>query len=248
MKIATLSLLLFSSVCMADANVSLYFNGNQQQNLILSSDARLDTLLQSSHIPENVYWRSAQIATPEQHKVIMQRQSALLSELQTIETLWRNEGKQKNADSTAKLYQQIAKLHLSGRLPITIDPYQVLRSKADNPRLDGQYQLYLASRASKIALFGLISALPNLPLEPGFGVDQYWQRSALQPGADTAHVWLIQPTGNIEKVPVAVWNKLHREPMPGATLLVGFDESQLPTRFEGINQRIAEIIANKVPE
>lgn len=95
MKIATLSLLLFSSVCMADANVSLYFNGNQQQNLILSSDARLDTLLQSSHIPENVYWRSAQIATPEQHKVIMQRQSALLSELQTIETLWRNEGKQK---------------------------------------------------------------------------------------------------------------------------------------------------------
>lgn len=132
-------------------------------------------------------------------------------------------------------------------MPITLDPYQVLRSKTDNPRLDGQYQLYLASRASKIALFGLISALPNLPLEP------IWRRpilatKCLATGADTAYVWLIQPTGNIEKVPVAVWNKLHREPMHGATLLVGFDESQLPTRFEGINRRIAEIIANKVPE
>ncbi|WP_423856463.1 capsule biosynthesis GfcC family protein [Aeromonas veronii] len=34
-------------------------------------------------------------------------------------------------------------------------------------------------------------------------------------GADSAHLLLIQPTGDIEMVPVAVWNKLHREPMAG---------------------------------
>ncbi|MGL5345678.1 MAG: capsule biosynthesis GfcC D2 domain-containing protein [Plesiomonas sp.] len=233
---------------MADANISLYFNGNQQQHFILNTDARLDTLLKNSQIPQNIYWRSAQIATPEQYKVIIQQQSILLSELQAIETWWRNEGESKNADSAAKVYQQIAQLQLSGRLPITLDPYQIQRSTADNPRLEGQYQLYLAPRPSQIVLLGLIQALPTLSIEPGLSIDQYWQRNALQPSADTAHVWLIQPTGHIEQVPVAVWNKLEREPMPGATLLVGFDEGLLPTRFEGINRRIAEIITNKVPK
>ncbi|WP_423856462.1 capsule biosynthesis GfcC family protein [Aeromonas veronii] len=36
-------------------------------------------------------------------------------------------------------------------------------------------------------------------------------------------------------------------PWRGAALLVGFDLDLLPSSFTGINQRIAEIIANRVP-
>ncbi|WP_421201664.1 capsule biosynthesis GfcC D2 domain-containing protein [Aeromonas enteropelogenes] len=248
MKIAALSLLLLSGTCLADASVSLYYQGKQLPDLALADGARLDTLLRNSQLPPDIYWRSAQITTPERQYLAEQQQILLLNELADLEAAWRTDGEYQQADSARHLAQQLSKLTVTGRLPVVLDPDQALRAQADNPRLDGAYRLYIAPRQPQVAMFGLIAALPALPLVAGEGIDAYWRRDALLAGADSAHVLLIQPTGDIEQVPVAVWNKRHREPLAGAAMLVGFDADLLPAAFQGINQRIAEIIANRVPK
>ncbi|STD29065.1 capsule biosynthesis GfcC family protein [Edwardsiella tarda] len=248
MKIALLSLLLVSGLCQAQADVQLSYQGKPLPEIKLGDDARLATLLNDSRLPSDIYWRSAQITTPAHQVAIEQQRRALLNELGALETLWRQQGEEAWAESTRHLIRQLSALRLTGRLPIVLDPRQAQRSQADNPRLVGDYQLFIAPRRAQVMMLGLIHALPTLPLIPAQGVNEYWRRDALLPAADSAHVWLIQPTGDISQVPVAVWNKRLREPMAGASILIGFDPNTLPSRFQGINQRIAEIISNRVPE
>lgn len=247
MKTLILPLLLLSGACLADASVSVYYHGRLMQTLKLGEGARLDELLRDPQLPSAIYWRRAQITTPDHQQQFARQQAAVIQQLTQLEGVWRADQQDALADSAARLAQQLAGLHVTGRLPLEVDPDTALRSQQDNPRLAGHYQLYLAARQPEVAMFGLMAALPSLPLVAGAGVDQYWQPAALLAGADPAHLYVIQPTGAIERVPVAIWNKLHREPMAGAALLVGFDPDRLPSSFIGINQRIAEILANRVP-
>ncbi|WP_321150395.1 capsule biosynthesis GfcC family protein [Aeromonas jandaei] len=247
MKKLTLSLLLLSGTCLADTSVSIYYQGRPQDPITLSEGARLDALLRNKLLPSPIYWRSAQITTPARQREFELKQAAVIRELDSLASIWRSEGEARRASSAARLAHQLEGITVTGRLPVIVDPDNAQRTPQDNPRLEGNYRLFVAARQPQVAMFGLMEALPTLPLKPGAGVDEYWKRDALLEGADSAHLLLIQPTGDIEMVPVAVWNKLHREPMAGAALLVGFDPDLLPSSFTGINQRIAEIIANRVP-
>lgn len=247
MKTLTLSLLLLSGACLADTSISIYYQGRLQDPITLSEGARLDALLRNKLLPSPIYWRSAQITTPTRQHECELKQAAVIRELGRLESAWRSEGEAELASSAARLARQLEGMTVTGRLPVMVDPDNAQRSPQENPRLEGNYRLFVAARQSQVAMFGLMEALPTLPLIPGAGVDKYWKRDALLEGADSAHFVLIQPTGDIEMVPVAIWNKLHREPMAGAALLVGFDPDLLPSSFSGLNQRIAEIIANRVP-
>jgi len=89
---------------------------------------------------------------------------------------------------------------------------------------------------------------PDLSNEPAKGLAEYWQGHSLLPGANPGEVYLIQPDGRVQLSPVAVWNEYHIEPMPGATLFAGFDPALLPAQFKNINLRIADMIANRIPE
>ncbi|HHQ4546971.1 TPA: capsule biosynthesis GfcC family protein [Aeromonas veronii] len=243
----TLSLLLLCGACFADTSVSIYYQGRLVDPVTLGEGARLDALLNNAQLPSPIYWRSAQMTTPARQQACERKQAALIHELTQLAAVWQRAGEASRAAAALRVARQLEGLTVTGRLPVRVDPDNALRSVQDNPRLEGSYRLFVAARQPQVALFGLMQALPVLPLIPGAGVDEYWQRDALLEGADPAHLLLIQPTGEIELVPVAVWNKRHREPMAGAALLVGFDPDLLPASFTGINQRIAEIIANRVP-
>ncbi|CAJ1820186.1 capsule biosynthesis GfcC family protein [Aeromonas jandaei] len=215
----------------------------------LFSGARLADLLFSSKLPSNIYWRTAQISNPEYHARIMADKMTLLSDLKALQVQWMRDGDMGEwVQSSQQLLVEIDRLDVSGRLPILLDPVVNRAHEDKNPMLLGDYTLFISNRSQFIYFTGLINGASRQPLIEGAGLADYWQEYSLLAGADLAQAYLIQPTGEVSLVPVATWNQLHREPMAGATLFVGFDTALLPAKYKNLNLRIANLLANRIPE
>ncbi|TNH77670.1 hypothetical protein CF141_04965 [Aeromonas hydrophila] len=241
------SLIPFFALAQADVNV--IFARHATAKIELHDGARLADLLFNVKLPDNIYWRTAQISNEKTIAVFQVTKEKLLKDLKSLQVLWMREGdKGALIQSTQQLLQELDKVPVSGRLSITLDPAKSRIDPNGNPQLKGQYTLFLASRPDFIYLVGLINGRSKQPLQAGASLASYWQDYRLLAGAAQNEAFLIQPDGAISRVPVANWNKLHREPMAGATMFVGFDPQLLPEQYRDINIRIANLLANRVPE
>ncbi|MCF5868445.1 capsule biosynthesis GfcC family protein [Aeromonas veronii] len=243
----TIGLIPFFALARADVNV--VFERHATVKIELHDGARLADLLFNIQLPKDIYWRTAQIANEKTITVFQATKEQLLNDLKALQVFWMREGdKGALIQSTQQLLQELDKIPVSGRLSIALDPAKSRIDPNGNPLLKGQYTLFLASRPDFIYFVGLINGRSKQPLQHGASLASYWQDYRLLAGAAQHEAFLIQPDGSISRVPVANWNKLHREPMAGATLFVGFDSKILPEQYKDINIRIANLIANRVPE
>lgn len=234
---------------LAQADVDVIFERHLTAKIELHDGARLADLLFNVQLPDDIYWRTAQIANEKILAKFQETKENLLQDLKSLQVFWMQEGdKGALIQSTQQLLQELDNFPVSGRLSIALDPARSRIDPHGNPLLKGHYTLFVAPRPDFIYFVGLINGRSKQPLQAGAGLADYWQDYRLLAGADPSEAFLIQPDGSISRVPVENWNKQHREPMAGATLFVGFDPQLLPERYKDINIRIASLLANRVPE
>jgi len=234
---------------LAQADINVVFERHSTANIELPDGARLADLLFNSRLPDDIYWRTAQIANPRTMTAIQATKEQLLKDLKSLQIFWMRVGDQGALiQSTQQLLQELDKIPVSGRLPVVLDPAKTRVDPDGNPLLQGHYTLFVTSRPDFIYFVGLINGRSKQPLQSGAGLADYWLGYHLLAGAEQSEAFLIQPDGIISRVPVANWNKQHREPMAGATLFVGFAPKVLPAQYKDINIRIANLLANRVPE
>ncbi|MBL0625572.1 capsule biosynthesis GfcC family protein [Aeromonas jandaei] len=234
---------------LAQADVDVIFERHSTAKIEFHDGARLADLLFNVQLPDNIYWRTAQIANEKTIAAFQMTKEQLLKDLKALQVFWMREGdKGALIQSTQQLLQELDRIPISGRLPVLLDPAKTRVDPEGNPLLKGNYTLFVAPRPDFIYFVGLINGRSKQPLRLGASLASYWQDYRLLAGAAQHEAFLIQPDGAISRVPVANWNKLHREPMAGATLFVGFDPQIIPEQYKDINIRIANLIANRVPE
>lgn len=247
-KIYILLSLVISMVSHASVHVQLFEDGVMTDQLSLPDNSRLSDLLHDEHVPSEIYWRSAQLTNTSRMEASNSEKTSLMGELDALRDYWRGARKNDLAMSVQKLIDDISTISVSGHFSLGIDPDLSRVDTAYNPPLKGNYVFFVAARKPWLNLIGLTTSDSRQGLYPGVGVSEYWQGYHLLPGADPAVVYLIQPTAEIELVPVAIWNRLHREPMAGATIFIGFDPDILPHEYKNINERIAKLITNRIPQ
>ena len=240
--------LLVWTTCSHAVEVQLAGEGGHPIHIQLPDGTRLGQLI--THLPDaiatGVYWPASRISTPALDAQMHQEQAALVAALQQLMLSAESQRQAELAYNSRMLLQLLASLTVTGRLDAQLDPDWVRIRPELNPPLAGKYQLWLARRHPVVQIYGLSSGPDELPLRPGQGVDVYLNSRELFSGADQEWVYLCQPNGQVQRVPVAYWNRLHREPMPGAALFVGFAEDALPTEHADLNRRIATLIAARI--
>ena len=241
-------IIVFSSFSHASVNVSLFENGTATGSLALPDSSRLSDLLHDERLPPDIYWRSAQLTNMERMNASEAERKSLVSELISLKESWNSVQRMDLAASTQKLIDDLSRGSVSGHFNLEIDPDLSRIDKASNPLLKGDYILFFSARKPYLNLIGLTESSNQQGLYPGVGIHEYWQGYHLLPGADPAFIYMIQPTGKVDVVPVAIWNRLHREPMAGATLFIGFDPDILPPDHKSINARIAKLMTNRIPQ
>ena len=248
MKRFFITTLLVWAACSHATEVQLIGEGLEPTRIQLANGARLEQLvtqLPGAYVTD-VYWPASRISTPALDAQMQQEQAALVATLQQMMLSAESQHQPELAYNSRLLLQLISSLTVAGRLDAPLDPDWVRIRPELNPPLAGNYRLWLARRHPVVQLYGLVSGADELSLRPGQGVDAYLNSRELFRGADRQWVYLCQPNGLVQQVPVAYWNRLHREPMPGAALFVGFAEDALPTHHADLNRRIATLIAARI--
>lgn len=233
----------------SQTDIDVVFERHSTASIELHDGARLADLLFNARLSKDIYWRTAQIANANTMAKIRTTKETLLKDLKALQVFWMKGGDQGALiQSTQQLLRELDKIPVSGRLPVVLDPARARVDPNGNPLLEGHYTLFISSRPDFIYFVGLINGRSKQSLQSGAGLADYWTGYSLLAGAEQSEAFLIQPDGTIRHVPVANWNKLHREPMAGATLFIGFDPKVLPEQYGDINVRIANLLSNRVPE
>jgi hypothetical protein len=117
----------------------------------------------------------------------------------------------------------------------------------ENPQLpDGQYLLYITPRMDTVQIFGAVNKTNKLQHIANSDASEYITIQTLTDLADKNIIILIQADGRKIKTPVAYWNKIHQEIMPGSQLFVPFKHSIFQSEFAKINQQIITLALNRV--
>lgn len=241
--------LLMAAHCQATVQIDLYHPETQTElhsPLFLPETARLADLLNEPSIRQSAYWPASRLSNETADLDAQQQQQRVLQQLeQLVSWAWKHH--QTELAYHAQLLQRdLADLRVAGRLSAHLNP-DLVRIRAElNPPLAGRYRLYLPQRDAQVYIIGLISGPRQVAHLPAKLVTDYLSQRHKPRVADPDMVLLCQPDGRISRVPVAYWNRLRREPMPGATLFVPFDARQLPEAFQSLNHHIAHLLASRI--
>lgn len=242
---------LFCAPASADVSVQVFYPASAQGDataatIALAGQPRLADLLDKLTLTSPPDWRASRISTPAADAKMQQLQQQVLAALNDVMLSAERAHTPEQAYNARLLLQLIARLPVAGRVATELDPDWVRIRRELNPRLEGRYTLWLQPRQPVLQIIGLINGAETVALEPGRGVADYLAERDWFMGAEERAVYLCQPDGQISRLPVESWSTLHREPMPGATLLIGLDERQLPAAYHALNHQIATLLAARI--
>jgi hypothetical protein len=241
-----LSCLLWASAVSSAEILIQDTSANQPHSFQLPDNSRLEIALAKIDHPQLVYWPASRITNAEQDRLITQEQQSVQQALSSVLLTAEQFHDSELAYNSRLMLQLVSQLTVAGRLNVNLDPDWVRIRTEANPLLVGKYRILLGLHQPQVRIYGLIAGPTDVPLLHGQGVASYLEGRAIFEGAESRSVFLCQPDGRVQQVPIAYWNKKHREPMPGAALLVGFAEGSLPERYADLNVRIAKLIAARI--
>lgn len=249
MMIRLLLLLLigYSSALFAGATLRLHWQGKEGEPLQFANAPWLADALLTVTTPLPPYWASAQITTAVRLAEAQGEQQQLLARLDSLQRLWQQQEQMALAESAQALRLQVQALAVTGRFNQQVDPDALRVPSARQPRLEGEYLLYLAPRRLELDCFGLLAEPGARPLIAQQGLANYWSELEYLEGGDPNEVYIISPKGEFHLIPLAHWHRQHLEPMPGGALFVGFEPARLPAGFADLNRQVAALLAQRVP-
>ena len=246
MKFSRFILLVLLCGAASAAEISVQ-RGSEQTAVSVADHQRLTDLYTKLALSDDINWSAALLTSPEQQTDLDHESAVLQSKLLTLSSMAEQHDEKELASSFRLLASELKSLPVASRIKTVLDPDWVrLRSEYNRP-LVGRYVLYLPGFSEHIELMGL-AGNQHLPIKDGRDVTDYLTGLTYQTGADQDHIYLIAPDGTWQKVPVALWNHLGKEPAAGSTIFVGIDPALLPSDMADLNDRIATYIANRIPE
>ncbi|MDH2434209.1 capsule biosynthesis GfcC family protein [Pokkaliibacter sp. MBI-7] len=219
------------------ADISVTYTGNVEQAgpVSFATGSRLFELAHS--IPTDSAWvPGAALFLTQNYSKEQSRKSAMLEELKSI---YNSTAANKDADKPLSewllaLRSWIQTQPITGRqLTTTLDPYQLEIEKTANLKIGSDARLNYPNRPDYISVIGLNgttdSAAPfrKLPYLPGKDIQSYLNEDDIAPWANKNEVYVIAPSGRIEKVGIAAWNFQKVRLIPGSWVYIPIEDDAL---------------------
>ncbi|MBT9432152.1 capsule biosynthesis GfcC family protein [Candidatus Sodalis endolongispinus] len=237
----------FIASAMADSRVAIHYPG-QSQALVLQGAANLEQLTLRPGLNGRTWWPGTVIAERTASGIQQQAQQQLLARLSAFSAALLGDNDGELADSVDRVRAQLAAMRVTGRQFVPLDPDWIRLHAEANRRLSGEYSVYTLSRPTSIQVVGVTTPAGPQPYQPGRDVAEYLQTHQRLSGAEKNVVWVIQPDGKTEKVPVAYWNHRHVEVAPGSIIYVGFSSWSLPRAYRDVNEQIVSLLTHRIPD
>ncbi|WP_428944922.1 capsule biosynthesis GfcC D2 domain-containing protein [Pantoea sp. FN060301] len=231
----------------AESQVTIFYPGTNE-TAVVSNAENLAQLVTSPALKEKTWWPGTAIAEKNATTAAVRQQQQLLARLKGWSRTLRAEGDSSKAAVVENVYQQIASLTVTGRQFVNLDPDAVRVRPAENRRLEGDYSLYTLQKPTTVSMAGLLVESGKVAWQPGRSLVDYLEHNDLLAGAERNIVVLIGPAGDVSEVPVAYWNRRHREPEAGSIIYVGFSSWSLPGEYQDLNQQIVSVLTHRIPD
>ena len=222
------------------AEVNIKINKQQyrfQQPIRLSQVLSIVATNQDWYWPATGFYQLDESVEPQRDEVL-----SLINTL-IVELEPNNE----RAIGLQALRQQIESWKLAKRIkrPVSYDLARV--NMAHNPKLlDGEYLLSLSPRPDIVYLSGLVKTPGPYQHLPGANAHQYTQNITLRDDADPDFVYVITPSGDVQKIKTAYWNREYIQLMPKSQLYVPIFSYLLTPSLSELNQKVAELAVHRV--
>ncbi|SEL74520.1 Capsule biosynthesis GfcC [Kosakonia sacchari] len=233
---------LASPLALATGTVNVYIAGEGKPKT-LSNAAHLSDLVAQPRLAES-WWPGAVVSERRATQAEQARHQVLLTRLSTLAA----DESGNTAAAINSLRQQLQAVKVTGRQIVNLDPDYVRTHRLANRPLEGEYSLWVGPQPTTITVVGLISSPGKKPFTPGRDVVSYLDDMSLLSGAERSYAWVIYPTGQTQKVPVAYWNRRHVEPMPGSVIFVGFAPGLWSNEYDELNADILQSLTHRIPE
>jgi hypothetical protein len=193
---------------------------------------------------QDVYWPAAALYKTDPELELVR--SELLTLLHGIYNKTYEKNKQ-SAQGILALHTYVKGWNIAKRSSVVID-YDLSRLYLrNNPTLDlGHYYISAGHRQTNIEFLGATKRPFVIPHLPETSINSYpfkLERSNL---ADRDFVYLISPNGASVKAPIAYWNRLHIEPMPGSVVYVPFRHNIFNSDYRRVNELMVLLLKNRV--
>lgn len=128
---------------------------------------------------------------------------------------------------------------------INLDYDWVRISPADNPMLNGKFELISTKRPKTIELLGMFESSSHVEfdsLSSGLigNTADFVNYSSKLPGAHNSYFWVIYPDGNYQRIGYAYWNYENVSLTPGTALYLGINSNS--KEIKQLEQQIIELI------
>ncbi|MGY3302840.1 hypothetical protein ACVK1X_002128 [Pseudomonas sp. PvR086] len=208
--------------------------------------ARLLDVIRKAQPNAESYWLGAAWL----HRSLVDKQTRLkagvLFDLKLLQRGALLDGKGTRAELSARLYEQVTQLPVTGRQVAVLDPIAVETGFARNALLDDGDHLIYPQRPSTVEVFGAVAQPCQVPYRALQEVRAYARDCAILGDAEGDYLWLIQPDGQVRRLGVAAWNREDGIVVaPGSKILVPIRSDDLETPTPELNQQLAEFLATQ---
>jgi len=232
---------LFSATVLAEGQITVHAPHNQNSVQIDAVQNLAQLMTQPALLP---FSQGAVIAERGATAVAQQQYQQTLAQLRA----WRADSSGDRAVAIDEVLRQLGEINVTGRQFTPLDPDWIRLHPADNRRLEGQYDLYLAAPSNTVLVLGALSGAGKVTWQPGQSVRQYLANHELLSGAEHNFATVISPSGTTQQVPVAYWNHRHAEVEPGSIIWLGFSSWSLPGTYDDLNSRMLTVLTHRIPD
>jgi hypothetical protein len=223
-------------------SVSIYLDLEREQNIHFLQRPYLEAVLNQLNNPWEIYWPAAALYSLDNREPEIEREQVILK-LKQLEEALSSPKRTPQREAVSALREQISDWVLYRRVPILLD-YDWVRIRTEhNPRFDaGDYWLKVGARPTTLSLIGAVREQKSIKHQGAAPVFHYMKQIQLNSIADLDWLYVIQASGEVQKIPVAQWNRKNHTLRPGSTLFVPIDVSKLPKRFKTVNEEIVHLL------
>lgn len=144
------------------------------------------------------------------------------------------------AEAAGVLKQQIQGWAVAYREKIDLDFDQIRTDAADNPMLQGNYELITPERTRTISFEGTLYTPQDVEFDESLSLTDYLSRLNLLKSADPSYAWVIYPDGNFVRSGYAYWNSQNTSLTPGSIIFVGFKSGN--KEVQQLEQQVVQLI------